>query len=153
MRIIIVLGLFALAACEAGENKASDGDVATSSENETTLPPSDQPASSSAEVAAVPPVAMPEFAPQYPGSAIKAVNNSQAAGGNVHEVTLATEDDAARIMDFYREKFLAAGLKKTSEFQSGGTGVLSAAAGSRKASIAIMKNGAKNSVIVTYSDD
>ena len=56
-------------------------------------------------------------------------------------------------MAFYRDKFMAGGLKKTSDFQSGGTGVLSAAAKDRKAAIAITTSGTMNRVIVTYSGD
>lgn len=150
MRFFILLGLAALAACEAGENRSSQGNNAVSSGDEDTLLTPDEPASSASKMAAPPTITMPEFAPQYPGSTIKAVNSSDAGRG-VHEVTLETQDDAARIMDFYREKFLAGGMKKTSEFQSGGTGVMSAAAKDRKASIAITKNGTQNSIIVTFS--
>lgn len=81
---------------------------------------------------------------------IKAVNSS-ASARNVHEVTLETRDDASSIMAFYRNKFSAAGLKKTSDFQSGSTGVLSAAAKGKTASIAITTRGTINLVIVTYS--
>jgi hypothetical protein len=147
---MISLGLLALAACEASENKAPHGNNAASSGDEGALLTPDEPASPPPHAAAPPTITMPEFAPQYPGSTIKAVNSSHAGRG-VHEVTLETQDDAAKIMDFYREKFSAGGLKKTSDFQSGGTGVMSAAAKDRKASIAITRNGTQNSIIVTFS--
>ena len=145
MRYFILLGL-ALAACGSGENKSPE-----SKGNEDTLLSPQEPAPPSPVLTAPPTnIAMPEFAPQYPGSTIKAVNSSPG-GRDVHEVTLETPDDAATIMTFYREKFLAGGMKKTSDFLSGGTGVLSAAGKDRKASIAISKDGARNVIIVTFS--
>lgn len=151
MHFFILLGLLVLAACEAGDNDVTPVDGPETSEDGGTLVPPEQPASQPSDAAAVPTIAMPEFAPQYPGSTIKAVNSSHG-GRQVHEVTLATHDDAGKIMDFYRDKFLAGGLKKTSDFQSGGTGVLSAAAKDRRASVAISKEGSQNLVIVTFSD-
>lgn len=152
MRFFMMLGLAMLTACDAGENKLPQSDSGTGNESQATPLAPEEPKPAPAEPQAIPDITMPEFAPQYPGSKISAVNSS-AAGRNVHEVTLETQDDAASIMAFYREKFSAGGLKKTSDFQSGGTGVLSAAAKDRKASIAITKSGASNSVIVTYSGD
>ncbi|MFB9047176.1 hypothetical protein ACFFV8_00395 [Sphingobium indicum] len=151
MRSFILLGLLALAACEAGDNDVTPVDGPTTSKEGGNLLPPEQPALQPSDAATVPTIVMPEFAPQYPGSTMKAVNSSNG-GRQVHEVTLTTHDDAGKIMKFYRDKFLAAGLKKTSDFQSGGTGVLSAAARDRRASIAISKEGSQNLVIVTFSD-
>lgn len=152
MRFFLMLGLAALAACDLGEDKALQSNSVANSKDQASPSTPDEGAPSSPENMTVPSIAMPEFAPQYPGSKIKSVNSSQA-GQNVHEVTLETSDDATGIMTFYRDKFLAAGLQKTSDFQSGGTGILSAAAKKRKASIAITKSGAINLIILTYSGE
>lgn len=152
MRFFMLPGLAVLAACNPDSVKPPVANNAVGSEELSTHVARNEPASTSPAAATPPTVAMPEFAPQYPGSMIKAVNSS-ASARNVHEVTLETRDDALSIMAFYRDRFLAGGLKKTSDFQSGGTGVLSAAAKDRQASIAITKNGALNLVIVTYSGE
>jgi hypothetical protein len=152
MRFSIILGLATMAACDAGENKVAQSDGGAGNESHAAPLAPEKPKPAPVEPQAILDITMPEFAPQYPGSTIRAVNSS-AAQRNVHEVTLETQDDAASIMAFYREKFSAGGLKKTSDFQSGGTGVLSAAAKNRKASIAITKGSASNSVIVTYSGE
>lgn len=152
MRLFLMLGLATLAACNMGEKNAPEpSNAADSNDQSAPSTPVDH-APPPPEAATVPNITMPPFAPRYPGSTIKAVNSS-STGQNVHEVTLETQDDAASIMTFYRDKFLAGGLTKTSDFQSGGTGVLSAASKNRKAAIAITKNSGSNSVIVTYSGD
>lgn len=152
MHLCLMLGLATLAACGSGERKVAQpqeaADIKRPVASETRVDGAPTPPGA----AAVPDITMPPFAPQYPGSKIRAVNSSPS-GQNVHEVTLETRDDAASIMAFYRNKFLAAGLIKTSDFQSGGTGMLSAADKKRKAAIAITSTGANNSVIVTYSGD
>lgn len=152
MRLVLMLGLAALGACNLGENKTPQSNSVGSNEDQASPSTPDESGPSSPQNMEVPSIAMPEFAPQYPGSTIRSVNSSQAVQ-NVHEVTLETSDDAPTIMDFYRDKFSAAGLQKTSDFQSGGTGMLSAVAKKRKASIAITKSGAINLIIVTYSGD
>ncbi|WP_257558238.1 hypothetical protein [Sphingobium sp. CFD-2] len=148
----MLLGLAALIACDARDNRIAPSDNGPGHEDEASSLLSDERAPAAPDAPATGDIAMPAFAPQYPGSTITAVNSS-AAGRNLHEVRLETQDDAARIMDFYRDKFSAGGLRKTSDFQSGGTGVLSAAAKNRKASIAIVKEGTKNSIVLTYSGD
>lgn len=152
MRFFMLPGLAMLAACNPDSVKPPVANNAVGNDEPSAHVARNAPVSSSPVAATPPSVAMPEFAPQYPGSMIKAVNSS-ASGRNVHEVTLETRDDASSIMAFYRDRFLAGGLKKTSDFQSGGTGILSAAAKDRRASIAITKSGALNLVIVTYSGD
>lgn len=95
---------------------------------------------------------MPSFAPQYPGSTIKSATRS-LGGGGAHEVRLMTKDDTAKIFDFYRDRFAAAGLQKTAEFQSGGSGMMASAGKGRRASIAITREEDHNIVIVTFSGD
>jgi hypothetical protein len=42
-----------------------------------------------------------------------------------HEMRLTTTDDAATVAAFYRERFAAAGMQKTSDFLSGRTAMMS----------------------------
>lgn len=154
MRFFILPVLLVLVGCGSGEKKASAGEsgatVGSPGESaefdpaETIVP---------ASPPAPPPenVSMPGFAPQYPGSTIRAAVHSSHGGDQTHEVTLWTKDDAAKIVAFYREAFAAAGLEKKSEFLSGGTGMMSGASKGRKASVAITRQGDHNAVIVTYS--
>ena len=155
MRFFILLALVALVACKAENKKAS-----VAAPNNLSGGSAEAPAPSQATVSpapAQPPVpenvTMPEFAPQYPGSTIRAVNVSSAGADAAHEVTFATTDDAAKIMAFYREKFIGAGLQKTSDFLSGGTGMMSAAGKGKRAAVAIAKERDHNAVIVTYSGE
>ena len=151
MRFLILVGLAALAACGSDEKKDPTNAVANPGSEDHTEE-ADQPAVS-VPAAPITPVdfTMPTFAPQYPGSTLQAVNSATAGGMSNHEVRLITTDDADRIIAFYREKFTAAGLRKTSEFLSGGSGMMSAIGKGRKASIAITKEQGHNAVIVTYS--
>jgi len=151
MRFFALAALAMLAACnpDSGEPPVADNAVGDQ-EQPAAHAARGEPVSSSPAATAPTTIVMPEFAPQYPASVIKAVNSS-ASTRNVHEVRLETRDDASSIMAFYRDRFSAAGLKKTSDFQSGSTGVLSAAARGKTASIAITTRGAMNLVIVTYS--
>ena len=153
MRVFILLGCATLAACGPGHDKAREGSNVSTVGDETppvaageTRPP--LPSQPPAPIS----VTMPDFAPQYPGSTVGAVNNSPSGDG-AHEVTLKTQDNAARIADFCRAKFAAAGLEKTSDFLSGGTGVIAAAGKGRRASIAIAKEDDHNAVIVTFSGE
>ena len=98
-------------------------------------------------------VSMPDFAPRYPGSTLVAVASANVGGAQNHEVRLTTLDDAASIMDFYRSSFAAAGLRKTSDFLSGGSGMMSGIGKGRKASIAITREADHQAIIVTYSGD
>lgn len=151
MRFFILFGLAALAACGSDHKNPSEDSTTTSSGNEEpTSPASEAQPPSKVEPPVPINVTMPDFAPQYPGSTIKAVNKSHS-GEEIHEVTLATQDDAVKIVDFYREKFTAAGLQKTSEFLSGGTGMMSAAGQGKKASIAITNKDGYNAIVVTFS--
>ena len=54
-------------------------------------------------------------------------------------------------MAFYRDRFTAAGLRKTSGFLSGGSGMMSGIGKSRKASIANTREQDHQMIIVTYS--
>ncbi|AMK26245.1 hypothetical protein [Sphingobium sp. TKS] len=150
MRLLILPLLAGLASCGSGGNDVAHS-LGEGQRNETAalVPEEPVPARPEPETP-VSGASMPEFAPQYPGSIIKSVSTAQS-GSDLHEVSLETSDDAAAIMAFYREKFLAGGLRKTADFMSGGTGMLSAAARDKKASIAISKNGARNVIIVTFS--
>ncbi|UZW57984.1 hypothetical protein NUH86_22130 (plasmid) [Sphingobium sp. JS3065] len=152
MRFFMLPGLAMLAACNPDDVKPSVANNAAGNEEPSAQAARERAVPALPAATAPPTIAMPAFAPQYPASVITAVNSS-ASGRNVHEVTLETRDDASSIMAFYRDKFSAGGLKKTSDFQSGGTGVLSAAAKDRKAAIAITTSGMRNRVIVTYSGD
>lgn len=155
VRFFMLLGLATLIACGSGEKKAKpDALPATSNMVEGNTPDQSMATPSRTEAAPEPlTITMPDFAPQYPGSIIEAVNSGIAGAADNHEVRLSTRDDAGEIVDFYREKFAAAGLKKTSEFLSGGTGMMSAMGKGRTASIAITKEQDHNAVIVTYSGD
>lgn len=145
-----ILGLAMLTACSFLGKK--DDAPANAAENAAAFPVPQAAPSANAAVEGVEPdeVSMPSFAPQYPGSTIKSVVRP-GGGGGTHEVRLITKDDAAKIFDFYRDRFAAAGLRKTAEFQSGGTGMLASAGNGRKASIAIAREGDDNMVIVTFS--
>lgn len=152
MRVTILFALAVLAACGIDEKKGSPlGNASSNAAEAPAVSPAE--AAANATVAAPPPseVNMPTFAPQYPGSTTTAVVGAPAGGNETHEVRLATKDDAAKIFDFYRDRFTAAGLRKTSEFLSGGTGMMSAIGKGRKAAIAITKEGDHNVIIVTFS--
>ena len=153
MRMLMLAGLAALAACGSGENREPSNGIAASNEAEQKA--SSDTAASPAPAAAVTPVdiTMPQFAPQYPGSTIQSVNSATVGGGDSHEVRLLTTDDADRIFAFYRDRFAAAGLRKTSEFMSGGTGMMSATGKGRNASIAIAREQGRSVIIVTYSGE
>ncbi|WP_314715876.1 hypothetical protein [Sphingobium yanoikuyae] len=96
---------------------------------------------------------MPDFAPRYPGSVLVSVDSGDAGKNRNHEVRLTTTDDAAAIMTFYRERFAAGGMRKTSDFLSGGSGMMSATGKGRKASIAIARERDHQAIIVTYSGE
>ena len=153
MRFFFLLGCAMLTACGSNHDKArDDGKVAAPGKDMPSVA-ADEPRSPAPYQPPAPvDIRMPDFAPQYPGSVISAVNNAQSSDG-AHEVTLKTQDDAAKIADFYRTKFAAAGLEKTSDFLSGGTGVIAAAGKGRRASIAIAKENDHLAVIVTYSGE
>ncbi len=155
MRPFILLGLAVLAACQSEEKNAAAGTdaAANAMAGDATRAASNAAAEREAVDAAVQNVQMPAFAPQYPGSTIKNATASRSGGREIHTVTLATTDNAAKIVDFYRERFNSAGMKKAAEFISGGTGMMSAAGNGRKGSIAISKEADHTAVIVTYSGD
>jgi len=96
---------------------------------------------------------MPDFAPQYPGSTLVSVDSAETGNRRTHEVQLTTVDNAAVIMTFYRERFAAGGLRNTSDFLSGESGMMSATGEGRRASIAIAREHDRQSIIVTYSGD
>ncbi|WP_426387643.1 hypothetical protein [Sphingobium sp. R-21] len=154
MRMLMLAGLAALAACGSRENREPSNGIAAGNEAEQKAS-SDTAVSLPAPAVAVTPVdiTMPQFAPQYPGSTIQSVNSATAGGGDSHEVRLLTNDDADRIFAFYRDSFAAAGLRKTSEFMSGGTGMMSATGKGRNASIAIARDQGRSVIIVTYSGE
>ncbi|KKW90656.1 hypothetical protein YP76_19005 [Sphingobium chungbukense] len=148
MRMLILPFVAGLAACGSDSNEAAQSG---GERQPPKVAPAPVPEPASFEREAPPPdISMPDFAPQYPGSIVKSASSARS-GSDLHEISLETSDDAAAIMTFYRDRFLAAGLRKTADFMSGGTGMLSAAAGNRKASIAISRSGARNVVIVTFS--
>jgi hypothetical protein len=94
---------------------------------------------------------MPDFAPRYPGSVLVSLNSADAGTTRNNEVRLTTTDDAAAIMAFYRERFAAGGMRKTSDFLSGGSGMMSATGKGRKASVAIARERDHQAIILTYS--
>jgi len=96
---------------------------------------------------------MPDFAPQYPGSTLVSVDSAEAGNRRTHEVRLTTADDAAAIMTFYRERFAVGGLRKTSDFLSGGSGMMSAIAKGRTASLATARERNHQAIIITYSGE
>ncbi|WP_150295382.1 hypothetical protein [Sphingobium estronivorans] len=154
MRFIILLGLAALTACGSVERKEDPASLPADNSNDDMMAlPTEPDRNVARETPAPSDVSMPAFAPQYPGSTIKAAINANAGSDVTHEVRLATKDDAGAIFEFYRGHFTAAGLRKTSEFQSGGTGMMSAVGKGRKASIAITREQDHNIIIVTFSGD
>lgn len=96
---------------------------------------------------------MPDFAPRYPGSVLVSVDSADAGTTRNHEVRLTTTDDAGAIMAFYRECFAAAGLRKTSDFLSGGSGMMSATAKGKTASLATARERDHQTIIITYSGE
>jgi hypothetical protein len=147
----MLVGLVALAACGSDEKKDPTNAVANP-KSEEHAEEADQPVASVPAAPITPfDFTMPAFAPHYPGSTLQAANSATAGGMSNHEVRLITTNGADRIIALYREKFTAAGMRKTSEFLSGGSGIMSAIGKGRKASIAITKEQGHNAVIVTYS--
>ena len=153
MRFFMLAVCGILAACDSGEKKSQpETHIAGSNMVQDETPISNAAASRPPAPAATD-VTMPDFAPRYPGSTIEGVNSDAASGGNTQEVRLSTTDDADKIVAYYRERFAAAGLQKTSEFLSGGTGMLSAMGKGRTASIAITNEKGRKAIIVTYSGE
>ncbi|NWK97639.1 hypothetical protein DM806_18655 [Sphingobium lactosutens] len=150
MRFFILPGLMILAACGSGTPNRST-DAAPASNSVAGTGEAAKPVPEAVDTASVEPidVTMPDFAPRYPGSTVAVV--VPAAGGGSHEVRLTTQDDADAVMLFYRDRFAAAGLRKTSDFVSGGTGMMSAIGKGRKAAIAIARERDHNVIIITYS--
>ena len=147
MRRCYLPALMMLAACgtkdrDAPSNNAARApEMATEQPTEAALQPSPPPAD----------FEMPDFAPRYPGSILVSVNSANVGGAQNHEVRLTTSDGAEKVMAFYREKFAAARLRKTSDFFSAGSGMMSGIGKDRKASIVIGREEAHQMVIVTYS--
>jgi hypothetical protein len=152
VRCLLLIGFAILASCGSGDKKR---EAATPSPSNALETPQDAPAVTTPSPASqTPPPAdfrMPDFAPLYPGATIQSLNSAVDRSNN--EVRLATTDDAAKVVAFYRDRFAAAGMKKTSEFISGGTAMMSAIGKGRQASIAITKEADHNAVIVTYSGE
>lgn len=154
MRFFMLIGFVILTSCGSEDKKSQLAGPATSNAVESSKPPSVNPAISPQRPTPPPAnFAMPDFAPQYPGAKIQSVNSGETANGSNHEVTLLTGDDAAKVVDFYRGRFAAAGLRMTSDFMSGGTAMMSAIGKGRQASVAITKEQGHNAVIVTYSGE
>ncbi|ANI79897.1 MULTISPECIES: hypothetical protein [Sphingobium] len=152
MRFLLLIGLTILASCGSGDKKQDTATPSLTNQVETPQAAPALPISSPASQ--TPPPAdfkMPDFAPLYPGAKIQSLNS--ASDDSNHEVRLLTTDDAAKVVAFYRDRFAAAGMKKTSEFLSGGTAMMSAIGKDRQASIAITKETGHNAVIVTYSGE
>lgn len=137
-----------LAGCSAEKEAAPSNDAGLHDQSVASQPPS-----YGASPISIPPrdFKMPDFAPQYPGSTLVSVDSAEAGNRRTHEVRLTTVDNAAVIMTFYRERFAAGGLRKTSDFLSGESGMMSATGEGRKASIAIAREHDRQSIIVTYS--
>ncbi|MEK7457727.1 MAG: hypothetical protein AABZ76_22745 [Pseudomonadota bacterium] len=139
-----------LAGCGSEKQSAPSNDAASHDEPATIQAPSQI-----APALTAPPgdFEMPDFAPRYPGSVLVSVDSGDAGKNRNHEVRLTTTDDAAAIMSFYRERFAAGGMRKTSDFLSGGSGMMSATGKGRKASIAIARERDHQAIIVTYSGE
>jgi hypothetical protein len=67
------------------------------------------------------------YAPQYPGSTVVSSmdyqTNQDGAGGNV---TMQTSDDVAKVMAFYKQSAISAGLKVVMEANTGAGSMLAA---------------------------
>jgi hypothetical protein len=151
MRVLILPVLMLLATCGSEPRNESTGGEAAPDLGANTAEAL-HPAPAATGAASPPPrdIALPEFAPRYPGSTLAAVVPAATEGGS-HEVRLTTSDAADAVMVFYRDRFAAAGLRKTSDFLSGGTGMMSAIGAGRKAAIAITKEADHTAIILTYS--
>jgi hypothetical protein len=149
---LLLIGLAILASCGFGDKKQEAVTAAPSNTLETQqAAPTVSSPSPASQTPPPPDFTMPDFAPLYPGATIQSLNSAVDRSNN--EVRLATTDDAAKVVAFYRDRFAAAGMKKTSEFISGGTAMMSAIGKGRQASIAITKEAGHNAVIVTYSGE
>ncbi|WP_150131242.1 hypothetical protein [Sphingobium yanoikuyae] len=148
MRSCYLPALIALAACGSRTPDVPSNEVSSSDAVVVEQAPSNSLSRSDTPPADF---EMPQFAPRYPGSTLVAVTSALVGGEQNNEVRLTTADDAGKIMDFYRSSFAAFDMRKTSDFLSGGTGMMSGLGKNRKVSIAITREEDHQMIIVTYS--
>lgn len=84
---------------------------------------------------------------------IVGVIRSESDGTTRHMVNMQSTDSIGKVAAFYKDGFVRAGLKTTSEMMTADGGMMSAEGGGRKVSIAISQDEGKTAAIVTYSGD
>lgn len=155
MRFLIMIGLasVALASCGSDEKKATVGDTTfTSNDKDGTATISNDRGTLSATTGAeAANTKMPDFAPQYPGSTIESVLNTDTAGGKSQMINLNTGDAPAKVTEFYKGKLSAAGLKIGMDMTTAETGMVTGEGNGHSASVTASAEDGKTAVLVTIT--
>jgi len=153
--LLAPMAVLALSACGSGEKSTTIGGATYSSNDRdgTASITTDKGSLTTAEGAAAANFQMPAFAPKYPGATIVGVIRSESDGTTRHMVNMQSTDSIGKVAAFYKDGFVRAGLKTTSEMMTADGGMMSAEGDGRKVSIAISQDEGKTAAIVTYSGD
>lgn len=155
MRAMVVLTLLVLGACGPVEESTTIGgttftkndtdDTATISNERGSISALDGDAAANTE--------FPAFAPQYPGSTVESALITNTASGERTVAVLATDDEIASVVEFYRDKFTAAGLEIGTAYNVDDSAMLSAEGAGKKASVMGGKQDGKTTFNLSFSGD
>lgn len=98
-------------------------------------------------------VAMPAFAPLYPGATVEGVIEADAGGHKSRMVTLATTDPVAKVADFYKAALAKQGWNTPQSLLTGDSALLSGEKDGKQVSIAISRQDDKTNAVLSVPND
>lgn len=153
MRAVAALALLVLGACGPVEESTTIGGTTFSNEGAdgTATISNERGSISASDGAAAANTEFPAFAPQYPGSTVESALVTNTASGERTMATLVTDDEMAKVVEFYRDKFTEAGLEIGTAYTVDDSAMLSAEGGGKKASVTGGKQDGRTSFALSFS--
>lgn len=155
MRCAFLAAAVLLASCGSNEKSATMGG-ATFKSDESAGTASITTANGSirtTEGKAAAAVAMPAFAPRYPGATVEGVIEADAGGHKSRMVTLATTDPVAKVADFYKAALAKQGWNTPQSLLTGDSALLSGEKDGKQVSIAISRQDDKTNAVLSVPND
>lgn len=151
MRHAIITSFMLLAACGSSEQTTTVGGATVTSDESkgTTSITTDNGTIRTAQGDAAANVAMPDYAPLYPGATVSGVIETETNGNKYKMVTFDTTDSIDKVVDYYKGALTKGGWTVPTTFMSGDAGMLGAQKGDKEVSVAISHeaDGKTNAVI------
>ncbi|WP_313540171.1 hypothetical protein [Sphingomonas sp.] len=98
-------------------------------------------------------VAMPTYAPLYPGAMVEGVMETDSGGRKIKMVTLATRDPVGKVAGFYKAALTKEGWKLPQSLSMPDGALISGEKGGRRVSLAISQQDGKTGIALSVPND